>query len=920
MKNFIVVISVFQIAIGPAVATAQSSNNIIEIAPALSLRTTQLLGNTVKAQTTMSPNQLESTQFRNEFDRQSKVDDRNVGVVLENYKKQSYNNASNTALEGNRILLKGALSVGGAVVAGPLGAAAGYGLGVGIDKTVDYFQAKSNEYAAQTVAIRLSEHRKLTNSDMSEFKNVTPEKAYEILTKRDSNELTDKYLKDLSIEEKAAYQQHEITVLRDVITQNKLDEFARQEFTQGQIDQLKSQHANLAKFQIQFAKQTNANFNAVFNEQKKIWDNINGIKNNVARNTEDIAKARSANDAIRNFMMGKMTLDEQEQAIDSGLYPDLDPKDKQALKESINIQKNSLPRQLEKVLNYASDFEKLGTKLGFSSEQLKPVSDAIKYGAAAVNIAGSITTGNYFAAVMQVADLFGGGGMDPAAARHAEMMGALSAIMETQRQILKELREGFTAVLKNQKLMMDMIVQLSQQINRQHEEIMAKLTGIESLVWANLALTQFSVNKDIGKCRTLLGAPYVTKEKYEFENGRFKRYEGLETLLNDRRADVTDCFKGIRDNFDTGLETPKPFPWVPSAEELKYGVNLQHNIYDKLFEFADAQTTPNYRWALLSPSDTFTALHNKINFFSQQPPETPDSPYTFNYDKSLSQLIDVGELKRQVQLLIAVMPWYEVYNLEAGRAFTLDEILSGKSTDLLPFLNQALNFIDVAIAQHTLISGDILLPALYNFHPKADKPEVLPKGKDTEDDFLADLTATWSGSEDYFKNLLLLSPVLAQNYVSYAIARDLYESLSKGVNRSQEYRWASLDTDDTRFKAILRTKKWKLNYAVKDSDVLVDERDGNRKTDLKEVEQNDRIHWKQAHIPKGWSVEIYTQFIPMPPPAELEIGHLDVTSTLKELVTLRQSVIDAKTDFTYLRNIKSPGVRKAASHVFMKGI
>jgi hypothetical protein len=185
--------------------------------------------------------------------------------------------------------------------------------------------------------------------------------------------------------------------------------------------------------------------------------------------------------------------------------------------------------------------------LGMSTPELERAVNTASVAGSALSQA---LTGNYLGAAIALSGLFGGGGGDANAARHQQLMDFLS-------QNFKELNRKLYHILTNQRTIMEMISNLSQQLADYHVELQERL--------GNLAFEQGLAYKTV---RALL----------------WDKFAGCAVVWNGRTLEGRFAFDGT-----TGFQTYEHLAAVYRASALHFKSCAQR-LEELMSQLSDPQT------------------------------------------------------------------------------------------------------------------------------------------------------------------------------------------------------------------------------------------------------------------------------------------------------------------------------------------
>lgn len=545
---------------------------------------------------------------------------------------------------------------------------------------------------------------------------------------------------------------------------------------QIEINEVNSKINGLSQFTYEFAKESNKRFETLVNAQNELNNKVNSFY-------QEYQKDKKALDFMQDFMYSKMNTKEKINALESGLFPSLSNEEKNTLKEKLAIleKREEVINAAQDFLNSASISLKIANDLGLGNSPLvQDLSTAINYGQAAFGAVTSFMSGNYLGAISSITGLFGGGRPDIAEQRHKQIMERFDRIdkkLEIIDQKLDVLIEGQKTIIENQQKTFDFLIQLAENINQQHNEIMNEFKTVENEIYINRGLI---TNEWEVKCQACL--EIIQKRlKMDIDQDVLPNYDVLrQEYANIQGAILPTCENYIaRYRFASGGSKINPDFYIESSideiskapnikdliklNEQSFNLLLNSNYYKKSNENKNKLIT-----SLFYPSANITELENKFN---SKDVIINDENYKFDFSYFLKllqpQAVDRhGYVIRNIGFLI---------NLTDGHRNLINwDKLADKNLILRNLkleLNEAIQLNNISIAQQTMLSGDILLPILYN---------ILEVNKNNEQ--LANVS----------KDLLTKNSTLATNFVNYYFYK---RTNSYTLNQSQySYAYNSKDS------------------------------------------------------------------------------------------------------------------------------
>jgi uncharacterized protein YoxC len=329
---------------------------------------------------------------------------------------------------------------------------------------------------------------------------------------------------------------------------------------------------------------------------------------------------------------------------------------------------------------------------------------------AAIGVVSSLASGNVFGAVGAVSGLLGGGGPDQGELRHRELMNEFEKV----HQSLDEVKRGQQQLLDDVAALDRKIDQLAAQSARNHAEVMSSLGDVNrNVLWVG----RLTVAADIGDLNTCKDvAKFYEQDSYRGRRDFAQNHAGSVALCNSALARLSvDPMQGQSlarvlwlDAYDTaGVEAQrysravvKPLrdyflgTWLPQVA----GTNTQ--VQRRLMG------------ALAAPSFTVPELSAKLYRTRSQAPEREIAATVLTNPVQDSAVV---EFARRVLDLHGVLAFFTPTGAIRPEVSFFNPAALPLGAQELPGefqLKRALEVVDYATAQQTLLNGDIMLPQL----------------------------------------------------------------------------------------------------------------------------------------------------------------------------------------------------------------
>lgn len=488
---------------------------------------------------------------------------------------------------------------------------------------------------------------------------------------------------------------------------------------QLQIDEINTNISKLSQFTYKFAEESNKRFDVLVKSQEQLNARVDAFYN-------EYKTDKKALDFMQDFLYAKMNTTEKIRALNAGLLSDLSDKDRNMLKQELVLEE-----QKEKVINTAKDYLnsaaisiKILGDLGFGDSKLvQDISKAVNIGQAAVSAVAAYTSGNYLGAISSITGLFGSKGDDAAAQRHKQIMQRFDRIDATLNRI--EVR--MDQLLKTQQQMLTLqvetfqkILDLSDKIDVQHNEVMQKLTDIENALYVN---RQLITNEWEGKCQACLQT--ISRLEMDIDEGILPQHRKLKTeYVNLKEGSFKKCEEYIntyvfyqdRASFNpdfnltssiTDAKLAAAYNKLDTINKLSFGL-----LFNYTKPVGNLKSNSSFIYSLFFPSTSIDELNKKINADSILLPSNfyPVKPEIFSNIIKPEVSERHGRVVRNISFLIGLTGSNR--ELISWNNFTSETPPDHRNA--IYELENALRLNNVAIAQQSILAGEILLPILFN--------------------------------------------------------------------------------------------------------------------------------------------------------------------------------------------------------------
>ena len=579
------------------------------------------------------------------------------------------------------------------------------------------------------------------------------------------------------------------------------------------IDENLKNLTSLAQAFTGYAEKTDQRLSRLESNQLAIYDDIASLTKQVSTNTEAIAKNQDDIEFIQGTLFGKLTPAEQLQALEGGFFPSMSDEARAGLERKIKIteKRQKILEDVQWVLNEGAALVSIGQDLGIDDEIMEPIAAAVEIGTAASTAFVAFSSGNYLQGVAAITGLFGK--KDVEGERHKAVMAGLRRLAEGQRRLaegqrkLAEGQRGLASVLRdmmgqlghmdeklnqlsenqqqlayNQEKIYGLMVAIGEDIQAKHEDSMGRLYELGADVLYNRTLIRERVAEKLKVCDAMRFRyinervlDKITDLEGDLKYGFFPSYADIERIGN--RHDLGRngyCHEQLSAIFaysnrafhshfllETYKQTPSDHTADGEAGEIGKFLRLIYNPSTQLLMKRYGYLGLSERQilnALSLPVIDLQALDRKHRQSKNFPLD--NKPHLLD---ELENALSPTAVLSEIWLLLDIYPFYHFVSPD-GAILPLDEIKrragAGRLyTPGISWLQQALDIVDVTIAQQVLIAGDLLLPVMY---------EKLHKGFHSNE-----------GREEIksIRILLQKNPLLARNFILYLVDKELKKNI-----------------------------------------------------------------------------------------------------------------------------------------------
>lgn len=553
-------------------------------------------------------------------------------------------------------------------------------------------------------------------------------------------------------------------------------------------------------------------------------------RNLIAENSKDI-------DFMKEYMFGKMDPKEQIVALKGQIFDGMDPQKKAQLLEKAELaaERQEIISTMTTLTNGANDLLGIADNLGIDVDpSLRKV---VNVGTGLVNAGLAFASGNYLGAILSVTSVLGiGGKKDAGAERHKQVMQALGQLAQGQSKILEnqghlfklaELNlEATGQVLENQKVMFEFlqgldeklihliegqgqiyggVVQLSNQIHRHHEVMVRQHADIVKRLVMIRFDVRAAVDSGIPSCGTAYGK-MLDHPGFVKDENHFTSYEAIERYYADNRHHLKQALEALTNRSTNAGSTNDSTFFQLGALEVEDpqedAKNLAMEHYDLLRAFAVQEMAVEEKLEVLlasgiHPVGTVQAIDEKLAYIEEQDrgdrlPErfkillNTDPDERAEVSRLIVKLYDPTFVRKFAKYAYRFHWLLPLFSSDIGSdLISFEDVQEGVLGNRhIPesgktLLSDCMIRLDIAIAQQSLLQGDLLLPIFY---------QLMKEGRTEANQAKYDqMTALFNGNYILAKNALLYAlkknvPNEGDNYYNYYLAM----AEERGPERLQE--------------------------------------------------------------------------------------------------------------------------------------
>lgn len=418
---------------------------------------------------------------------------------------------------------------------------------------------------------------------------------------------------------------------------------------------------------------------------------------------------------------------------------------------------------------------------------LEKANKLINAGQAAFSVATAVATGNPLQAIGAISGLIGKPRPDPAAQRHAQVMGKLAEIgqqLDVVLDSLQKIQQMQGEILKGIMAVQDSLVKLEKNLEQKHQEVMQKLDAIHQDIDAvkqlvidkcNLrfcklfheSLAEFKYNTNLTEYENQMACFAKGNTAYYYDEA----FKALSPLLPALEDEFHSIFHAI-----TIERTPQRTLWRTGVYEPLW------KLITKRHQLPSPELSALLSMFLL-PARSVAGLNAMriANIANKNLLEKPIEEF-MDIPLAPSAVIQV------TRYLVEILPYNALVASDKKTLRKPEEIVKDGASLDRPLLRSALALIEITIAQQAFVSGHFTLPLLR---------AVLTNPNDGEQAIALKI----------IESALDVAPLLVKNLLLYWFAIRADGTLTD----SAAYAFASSQTEDTLLRSIVGPNfPWKL--------------------------------------------------------------------------------------------------------------
>ncbi|NUN06885.1 MAG: hypothetical protein HUU57_14125 [Bdellovibrio sp.] len=524
-----------------------------------------------------------------------------------------------------------------------------------------------------------------------------------------------------------------------------------------------------------FAYETRITLQKISDSQEMIAAGLSDMSMDVKKNGQKIEKVADDVNFLKEFAFSRMTANEQleflKKQMGKGPVSDEMSKKISILEHKVNFEDN-----YKKYFDGAKNLVLIAKNLGVASETVSTLMDGLTKVDKLKTGIEAITEGRYLAGIASISGLFGGGG-NPEAARHQEIIARLDRILENQKLISEQIQTSF-------KIQVEMLTQLSNQLRHSTELLYTKMDKVHNDVLGNRFILAGIIQKGLISCESASLFLRDNNAKDVIKNANFRQH------LTDCSLEYDRVFKrrDFATYFSSGVYKTASVKELFEADEMLFldAIRLVRNEFDKGYVPSKSLKNPvENMFGLIQKMDEFdkTSEHASINGYVEDMGSISTRFFAPGVTKTLQKML---------HLYPVLALWNSRISDHTQDSLNIKNIRDNAGAENVDTLNAALELVNISIQQENLMSGDLLLPIMY-------KKFVQIQTENTKCD---------SDPKAFARCLLQKNDVLRKNFIVFGLYKEFYD---QKISLSSYRQGLRIPNDPNSLKRLLKNN-WEINW------------------------------------------------------------------------------------------------------------
>jgi L-rhamnose mutarotase len=564
-----------------------------------------------------------------------------------------------------------------------------------------------------------------------------------------SNEANEQFYEGLDEKDRELFVKHMHDELKASIRAAELDNLGRDQALAGQIMANQKQMTDITNGLRKDLERTNNNIASLQNSQARMQQNLESLTSRVDLNSRDL-------DFIKDYLYGKMSAGDKLHAINEGWLKNLPPNEiaKETAKLELIKAREEFVATSKEYLSDAQNVLSIANNLGIKSDLLDKAQEGVNILGTGLEAFTQFSSGNILGGVASLTSLFGKK-TDPVMEKLKVMDKKLDAILENQeamKQQLIQIQEGVNKLIQGQQLLYETMIAISEKMDQQYNSLYSELHEVHlDVLYIRDQVHYYASEQKLQTIHSFVESNRKTLDvlndstpsfaaSQEIMRPDFSQFQNFEETLY-------GVFNPTRIQRKTTLETRKQIFALPRdfkitefiTDDEKWADGTQKDIHkqmvadmmrmDSLFYYFlkdhNALRSIQYYTSLLAPFERVDMLDKKNSVTVPEQLKTNeqlqeilnflDCDITSAYKtERQNNYLEPRYLMDAVDNLINYHYLYNFRN-EEGKKLLEPEFINGLSIypDKQPILKNARFLLNICIAQQVLLSGDLLIPYIY---------------------------------------------------------------------------------------------------------------------------------------------------------------------------------------------------------------